>query len=193
MRQLSACAPALVFAVAIATIGVTTPLAAQDRGRPERGEPRTQSREASRPRANQGQVPPPPIARPDRTAAPRPEIDERNRINSTPHVSHNEWYGHDRPDDPRFHLDHPYPYGRFTRLGSQYRYTVVRVDPSLHRFWLPGGFVFEVAAFEWALAADWCWTCGDDFVIYADPDHIGWYLLYNIHTGLYVHAVYMGM
>jgi hypothetical protein len=179
-------------ALALLAILAALPLGGQERGRPERDEPRVHSRESSRPRANQGQVPPPPVARGDRSAAPRPEIDERNRINSTPHVSHNEWFGHDRPDDPRFHLEHPYSHGRFSRFGPQYRYSVVRIDPTLHRFWLPGGLLFEVAAFEWALAADWCWTCGDDFVIYDDPDHIGWYLLYDVHTGLFVHVEYLG-
>lgn len=43
------------------------------------------------------------------------------------------------------------------------------------------------------LCADWCRTCGDDFVVYEDQDHIGWYLLYNIHTGLFVHVQYMGV
>jgi hypothetical protein len=178
--------------LALAILLAAVPLAGQERGRPERDEPRAQAREPSRPRANQGLVPPPPVSRGERSAAPRPELDARNRINSTPHVSHNEWYGHDRPDDPRFHLDHPYPHGRFTRFGSQYRYSVARLDPALHRFWLPGGFVFEVAAFEWELVQDWCWTCGDDFVVYDDPDHPGWYLLYDVHTGLYVHVEYLG-
>lgn len=147
---------------------------------------------AGRPRANQGHVPPPPQARPDRTMPGRPEVDARNRINSQPHVNHNEWFGHDRPDDPRFHLDRPYEHGHFERFGPSYRYNVVRLDPNLHRFWLPGGFFFEVAPFDWVVASDWCWTCGDDFVVYEDPDHPGWYLLYNVHTGAYVHVQYLG-
>jgi len=49
-----------------------------------------------------------------------------------------------------------------------------------------------VADWDWPICADWCWDCGDDFVVYEDPDHTGWYMLYNVHTGVYVHVSYMG-
>ncbi len=144
------------------------------------------------PRANEGHLPPPP---PAKGSNPR-EGGERlgdGRINDTPHVNHNQWYGHDAPDDPTYHLDRPFIHGHFDHFGPNFRYRLLRVDPYRHWFWLPSGFYFEVAAWDWPVFADWCWDCGDDFVVYEDPDHIGWYLLYNIHTGVYVHVQYMEM
>jgi len=144
------------------------------------------------PRANQGHIPPAPAKREPR-AAPEAERSTTGHVNSTPHVRNDRWYGHDSPNDARYALQRPFDHGRFANVGPGYRYNIVRFDAGLHRFWLPGGFYFEIAAWDWPLCVDWCWTCGDDFVVYLDPDHPGWYLVYNIHTGMYVHAIYMGM
>ena len=81
-------------------------------------------------------------------------------------------------------------YPRSPLVASHYQKT----DRDRHIFWFPGGFSFQIASWDWGVAADWCWDCeSDDFVVYEDPDHDGWYLLYNIHTGQYVHVMYMGM
>jgi len=148
--------------------------------------------EHGQPRANQGRIPAPPPRR-EPHAKPEPERKPYGRVNNTPHVNNDRWYGHDKPNDKRFVLAHPFEHGHFEHFGPSYRYNIVRIDPNLHRFWLPGGFFFDIAAWDWDVAADWCWTCNaDDFVVYEDPDHPGWYLLYNLQTGAYVHVQYMG-
>ena len=53
-------------------------------------------------------------------------------------------------------------------------------------------FTLKLRPGDWPVCADWCWDCGDDFVVYEDTDHVGWYLFYNVHTGVYVHVSYMG-
>jgi len=179
---------ALAGALALSLI---LPLLAQ-RGEEPRRSGEAQRPEQNAPRANQGRIPAPPPKREPR-AKPEPQRIEGGRVNSVPHVANDHWYGHDKPNDPRYHLDHPFEHGHFANFGQSYRYSVVRIDSNLHRFWLPGGYFFDIAAWDWALAADWCWTCGDDFVVYEDPDHPGWYLLYNVNTGAYIHVQYMGM
>jgi hypothetical protein len=141
---------------------------------------------------NQGHIPQAP---PKREAHAKPELDRREggRVNSIPHVANDHWYGHDRPNDRRYVLAHPFEHGHFEHFGPSYRYRVERFDRDHHRFWFPGGFSFEIAAWDWPVAADWCWDCdGDNLVVYDDPDHPGWYLLYNVHTGEYVHVTYLG-
>jgi len=192
----------LVLAVALAS-SLALPLLAQrgeerrsgEAQRPEAQRPETQhapTADQHPPRANQGHVPEPPVQRAPH-AKPAPERYEGGRVNNTPHVNNNQWYGHDRPNDRRYHVDHPFEHGRFEHFGPSYRYNVLRIDPNLHRFWLPDGYYFDIAAWDWALASGWCWTCANDFVIYEDPDHPGWYLLYNLMTGTFVHVMYMGM
>jgi hypothetical protein len=148
-------------------------------------------REPNAPRANQGHLPPAPPHR-EAGTAPEKERKEGGRVNNLPHVNNDHWYGHDKPNDKRYHIDHPFEHGHFANFGPNYRYRIEKFDSDHHRFWLPGGFFFEIAAWDWPVAADWCWDCGDDYVVYEDTDHVGWYLLYNVHTGLYVHVMYMG-
>jgi hypothetical protein len=143
--------------------------------------------------ANQGRIPQAPPPKRDSHAKPEVEKHEGGRVNSVPHVANDHWYGHDAPNDKRYVIAHPYEHGRFANFGANYRYHVERFDRDHHRFWFPGGFSFEIAAFDWSVASDWCWDCpGDNLVVYDDPDHPGWYLVYNAQTGVYVHAQYLG-
>ncbi|HMD32256.1 MAG TPA: hypothetical protein VKG84_10130 [Candidatus Acidoferrales bacterium] len=151
-----------------------------------------QHAEKNPPRANGGHIPPPPPARTDPKAARETEKFQDGRASDRPHVNNDHWYGHEPANDARFHVDHPFPHGRFAHFGPTYRYNVLRVDVNAHRFWLPGGFFFEVAPWDWEQCAGWCWNCGNDFVVYEDSDHAGWYLLYNVHTGVYIHVQYLG-
>jgi hypothetical protein len=67
----------------------------------------------------------------------------------------------------------------------------VNVDADNHRVRLFGDFLFRVADWDWSTASLWCTDCGYDFVVYADLDHPGWYLLYNIQVGTYAHVEYL--
>lgn len=189
MKTRSAALLALAFLVAL-------PAVAQERGRGNSAPPAHQEQHGApqvHVRGNQGHIPTaPPPQRKTPEAKPQAEHYSTGHVNSTPHVSHNTWYGHEAPNDARFHVDQPYAHGRFTDIGPSHRFRAERIDRDRHFFYLPTGVYFQIADFDWALAADWCWDCGDDFVVYDDPDHPGWYLVYNVETGAYIHAQYMG-
>ena len=128
------------------------------------------------PRAKQGKIPPTPDRR-EEHAPVEEQRHENGKVNGWQHVDHNHRYGHDEPEDKGYHVEHAFEHGHFAHFGPRYRYNIVRFDRDHYRFWLPGGFYFEVAPWDGSVCSDWCWNCGHDFVVYEDPDHIGWYLL----------------
>jgi hypothetical protein len=106
------------------------------------------------------------------------------------HADTDRWVGHDTgPADVHYHLDQPWEHGHFP--GEIGRGRVYRIAGGARDHFQVGSWFFSVAPYDYDDCADWVWS-SDDIVIYADPDHIGWYLAYNVRLGTYVHVMYMG-
>jgi hypothetical protein len=114
------------------------------------------------------------------------------RIDRRPIYRNGIWYGRSAPNDARFRLRQPWAHGHFYGYGPNYYHRIVRFNRANYWFWLASGYYFQIASWDWPYCSDWCWDCGDQFLIYLDPDHPGWYLVLNVQTGVYVHAVFMG-
>lgn len=137
----------------------------------------------------------PPKSGPKPIATPQPANPNRNFSDkdghpNVPHVDGNKWVGHDTGrDDANYHVDRPFAHGRFTGgFGRGHVWRIEGGGPS--RFWFNGWF-WDVAAFDLAYCDGWLWG-SDQVVIYEDPDHVGYYLAYNVRLGTYVHVEYLG-
>ena len=111
---------------------------------------------------------------------------------NAPHVDArtDRWVGHDTGrNDANYHLDRPWEHGHFPgAFGPTHVYRLR--GGSRERFGFDG-FFFSIAPADYAYCNDWLWD-SDDIVVYADPDHIGWYLGYNVRLGTYVHVEFLG-
>jgi hypothetical protein len=135
-------------------------------------------------------------------AAPKqnshPEGEQRRTFQDVPghppalhvHAENDRWVGHDTGrNDAHYHLDHPWEHGRFTgAIGPQH---IWRLHGGNRERFDVGGFFFQAAPYDYDACADWLWD-SDDIVVYLDPDHAGWYLVYNTRLGTYVHVMYLG-
>jgi len=141
--------------------------------------------------------PPKPPARGPEPVTSNPHPVEANRNYSdkaghpnVPHVDGKTWVGHDTgKDDARYKVAQPFAHGHYTGgFGPSHVWRIGGGGPS--RFWF-NGWAWDVAAADIAFCDGWLWD-SDQIIIYDDPDHIGWYLAYNVRLGTYVHVEYLG-
>ena len=107
-----------------------------------------------------------------------------------PHVDGAHWIGHDTGrNDEHYRIENAWEHGRWE--GGYGREHVWRLEGGSAVRFTFSGWNWDVAPYDAAYCGDWDWNA-DSVSIYADPDHAGWYLAYNLRLGTYVHVMYLG-
>jgi hypothetical protein len=106
------------------------------------------------------------------------------------HGENDAWMGHSTGrNDPNYRLGHHWGQRDFSGpIGRQHLW---RLRGGRRDRFNVDGFFFQVAPYDAGYYNDWLWD-NDDIVLYADPDHDGGYLAYNVRLGTYVHVTYLG-
>jgi hypothetical protein len=107
-----------------------------------------------------------------------------------PHVDGTHWVGHDTGrNDEHYRIENPWEHGRWEGgYGREHVWRLSGGSPARFSF---SNWYWNVAQFDAVYCGDWDWNA-DTVSIYADPDHSGWYLAYNLRLGTYVHVMYLG-
>jgi hypothetical protein len=135
---------------------------------------------------------------PSHVRSPQPPVADKGSFADktghpeVPHVhADNQWIGHGSGrDDFHYHVDREWEHGRFTG-GFGRKHLYVLAGGNRERFWF-GGNYFAVAPYDFHYCDNWFWD-RDQIVLYQDPDHVSWYLAYNVRLGTYIHVSYLGL